>query len=154
MTYGWAILVVLVVIGALAYFGVLNPSILLPEKCTLETGLSCRDHRIDSTIDNVDLMIENGKGKGIIITNVDITGELLSGCSKDYTTLPPSEFFNSKPGKHLPNGVAERFSIGCTDIAEWDGKTKGIMTIEWYFEDSTTDFMHTMKGEILAKVEK
>jgi len=26
MTYGWAILVVLVVIGALAYFGVLSPS--------------------------------------------------------------------------------------------------------------------------------
>ncbi|MBI3036442.1 hypothetical protein HYY73_01620 [Candidatus Woesearchaeota archaeon] len=33
MTYGWAILVVLVVIGALSYFGVLSPSTLLPEKC-------------------------------------------------------------------------------------------------------------------------
>ena len=26
MTYGWAILVVLVVIGALAYFGILSPT--------------------------------------------------------------------------------------------------------------------------------
>ena len=33
MTYGWAILVVLVAIGALAYFGVLNPGKYLPEKC-------------------------------------------------------------------------------------------------------------------------
>ena len=33
MTYGWAILVVLVVIGALAYFGVLSPKKLLPDKC-------------------------------------------------------------------------------------------------------------------------
>ena len=40
MTYGWAILVVLIVIGALAYFGVLNPQNLLPEKCTLQ--LVCR----------------------------------------------------------------------------------------------------------------
>ena len=34
MTYGWAILVVLAAIGALAYFGVLSPSNFLPSKCT------------------------------------------------------------------------------------------------------------------------
>ena len=34
MTYGWAILVVLVAIGALAYFGVLSPDRFLPERCT------------------------------------------------------------------------------------------------------------------------
>jgi hypothetical protein len=36
MTYGWAILVVLAAIGALAYFGVLSPSKLVPDKCTLQ----------------------------------------------------------------------------------------------------------------------
>jgi len=40
MTYGWAILVVLVVIGALAYFGVLSPATLLPEKCTVALPFS------------------------------------------------------------------------------------------------------------------
>ncbi len=46
MTYGWAILVVLVAIGALAYFGVLSPEKLLPEKCVIPTGtgLFCEDH--------------------------------------------------------------------------------------------------------------
>jgi hypothetical protein len=41
MTYGWAILVVLAAIAALAYFGILNPSNILPEKCTGMSGLDC-----------------------------------------------------------------------------------------------------------------
>ena len=43
MTYGWAILVVLAAIGALAYFGVLSPDNLLPERCTGPPGLDCTE---------------------------------------------------------------------------------------------------------------
>jgi len=43
MTYGWAILVVLACIGALAYFGVLNPERFMPEKCILPSGMACTD---------------------------------------------------------------------------------------------------------------
>lgn len=50
MTYGWAILVVLIAIGALAYFGVLSPEKFLPEKCVISSGsgLWCDDFSIDS----------------------------------------------------------------------------------------------------------
>lgn len=44
MTYGWAILVVLVAIGALAYFGVLSPDNFLPSRCTLPSGIACVDY--------------------------------------------------------------------------------------------------------------
>ncbi len=47
MTYGWAILVVIVAIAALAYFGVLSPDVFLPATCDLPPGLSCLDHRIN-----------------------------------------------------------------------------------------------------------
>ncbi|MBI5391980.1 hypothetical protein HZB00_03170, partial [Candidatus Woesearchaeota archaeon] len=46
MTYGWAILVVLVAIGALAYFGVLSPSRFLPRSCTIGPGFSCDDAKV------------------------------------------------------------------------------------------------------------
>src|SRR3989338_11688377 len=46
MTYGWAILVVLVAVGALAYFGVLSPDQFLPAKCTLQPGLACVDFKV------------------------------------------------------------------------------------------------------------
>ncbi|MBD3312972.1 hypothetical protein GF345_00860 [Candidatus Woesearchaeota archaeon] len=44
LTYGWAIVVVLIVISALAYFGVLNPQRLLPDKCNFQVGIQCRDY--------------------------------------------------------------------------------------------------------------
>ena len=47
MTYGWAILVVLAAIAALAYFGVLSPEKLLPEKCTLEPGITCLGNKVE-----------------------------------------------------------------------------------------------------------
>src|SRR3989338_8170279 len=76
MTYGWAILVVLVVIGALAYFGVLNPSILLPEKCTFGAGLGCQDFLITSesgAANSVALVLENGLGSSINVQKVTLT---------------------------------------------------------------------------------
>jgi len=43
MTYGWAILVVIAAIAALAYFGVLDPAKLLPERCSFPAGMDCFD---------------------------------------------------------------------------------------------------------------
>ena len=46
-TYGWAFLVILVVIGALAYFGVLDPSKFVPERCTMQQEFTCKDYIAD-----------------------------------------------------------------------------------------------------------
>src|SRR3989338_7005007 len=61
MTYGWAILFVLVAIGALAYFGVLSPERFLPEKCVISTGsgLFCDEFSSSSSADTVTLRIQN-----------------------------------------------------------------------------------------------
>jgi len=74
MTYGWAILVVLIAIGALAYFGVLNPAQFLPESCTLGPGLSCDDFKIIGTTGVTTLIIRNGMGEdltGVLVTLED-----------------------------------------------------------------------------------
>ncbi|MBD3313845.1 hypothetical protein GF345_05365, partial [Candidatus Woesearchaeota archaeon] len=71
MTYGWAILVVLVVIGALAYFGVLSPQRLLPDKCLFGPGIgTCSDFAIEDLSSNTDdqqivLDVTNGFGETI-----------------------------------------------------------------------------------------
>ena len=41
MTYGWAILVVLAAIGALSYFGILNPAKFTPDTCLASSGFAC-----------------------------------------------------------------------------------------------------------------
>jgi hypothetical protein len=82
MTYGWAILVVLVVIGALAYFGVLNPGRFLPEKCQLPVGLSCTGHVFTVADGGDNMVINNGLGTDITITEIRVeTDTDLFGCA-------------------------------------------------------------------------
>src|SRR3989344_6602038 len=68
MTYGWAILVVLVAVGALAYFGVLSPDKFLPAKCTLQSGLACLDHKATAT--SIQINIQNSLGRDITVDRV------------------------------------------------------------------------------------
>ena len=80
MTYGWAILVVLVVVSALAYFGVLSPDNLLPEKCSFPIQLSCSDFLVGNK--GISLILQNGGGRDMRIESVTFGGEALSGdCS-------------------------------------------------------------------------
>lgn len=46
-TYGWAFLVILIMIGALAYFGVLNPKSILPSRCTFSPEIDCIEANIN-----------------------------------------------------------------------------------------------------------
>ena len=63
MTYGWALLVVLVAIGALAFFGVLNPGQFLPSTCTVTPGIACIDFKVTNT--NLTVFLQNGMGKNL-----------------------------------------------------------------------------------------
>ena len=58
MTYGWALLVVLVAIGALMYFDILNPAKILPEQCILSPPLACTDWSVTTT--GISLSVQNG----------------------------------------------------------------------------------------------
>ena len=49
-TYGWAILGVLGMIGALAYFGVLDLGDSAPQRCEFGTRLYCEDFQINDTM--------------------------------------------------------------------------------------------------------
>ena len=72
MTYGWAILVVLAAIAALAYFGVLSPEKFLPEKCLMETGFTCISSKVEPAQSTI--VLSNGLGKSLIIDSIQIGG--------------------------------------------------------------------------------
>ena len=91
MTYGWAILVVLVAVGALAYFGVLSPDKFLPAKCTLQSGIACIDHKATAT--QLILRVQNSLGYDITVdavkafqcTALGSQGTLANGAPATYT---------------------------------------------------------------------
>jgi len=140
MTYGWAILVVLVVIGALSYFGVLNPSQLLPEKCTLPIGFNCKDFRVTNS--SINMYIENGAGRGVNITNIQYEADALSGdsCSGPVT------------GGDIQNGKMKNFTTSnCTYTETGRSKNRYTITLTYTWIDSSES--HTMVGELLARLE-
>lgn len=67
MTYGWAILVVLAAIGALAYFGVLSPQNFLPDSCQMAGGFNLPDCKADTTAQALRISFQNNLG-------ADVTG--------------------------------------------------------------------------------
>jgi len=83
MTYGWAILVVLIAIGALAYFGVLNPERFLPETCTVGPGISCDDFQVKADGSGT-VILRNGMGVGL--TAVTVSLEAVAGGGTDCST--------------------------------------------------------------------
>jgi len=133
MTYGWAILVVLLAIAALAYFGVLNPGKYLPSSCTLGTGLSCTDFKVDGTANTVTLVIRNGMGEDLNPFNVSIAGDCVG---------------EESATDGLVDGEQETIVISCGDITGSKFKEDIVMT---YTGES--GLSHTKAGSISAQVE-
>jgi len=70
MTYGWAIFVVLAILGVLSYTGVLNLNNLLPDICTAAAGIYCEDMKSVHINDNeVMISIRNQLGQEINLTD-------------------------------------------------------------------------------------
>ncbi len=173
MTYGWAILVVLIVIGALAYFGVLSPSTLLPEKCTFPVSLSCTDFSVAPSA--ITIMLQNGAGRDMTVRGVTATGDALpiSGmCATkasstflvtDYCPLsaaPPANgcSFGGAAAATLRNGASGTITVataipvgsGCTFTPTGRDKNRYNITVFYSWVDSPT-IIHQSPGELLAR---
>jgi hypothetical protein len=131
MTYGWAILVVLAAIAALAYFGVLSPEKFLPEKCVLSPGLACVSHKVEPT--QTTLVISNGLGRSITIDSISV-----GGCTGSFTN-------------DMISGNETTFLItGCSNGASKD-VFKGEVTLG--YTEKATSLTKTVYGDIATKVE-
>lgn len=131
MTYGWAILVVLVAIGALAYFGVLNPDQFLPAKCTLPAGIACVDHR--ATASGVQVVLQNGMGYDLSAVEVSI-----SGCGVAVTS-PASTTLN--------NGDKKTYTAACAITTTKFNEKIGIS-----YTITETGLDHVANGSIVTRV--
>ena len=164
MTYGWAILVVLVVIGALSYFGVLSPATLLPEKCTFPVSVSCTDHAVTGTY--VAIVVQNGAGRDMLIRGVTATGEALGAGNMCTTrvaggaplladTCPASTGIgtNGCTVSTFRNGASTTMTMAtgtCTFVDTGRDKTRYNVTIFYSWLDSQS-VMHQSPGELLSK---
>lgn len=78
LTYGWAIIIVLVVIAALSYFNVLNPGRLLPDKCYFSDFGKCFDFAVidNGNNDIIWVYLINNLGKPIDYADITFSGDV------------------------------------------------------------------------------
>src|SRR3989338_2260086 len=93
MTYGWAILVVLIAIGALSYFFVFNPNNAAPDTCLMPVGFICRDSSISAT-NGVLLVVENGLKKSLTSFTITIPECLSTATASGGLSYPETERMN------------------------------------------------------------
>ena len=133
MTYGWAILVVLVAIGALAYFGVLSPERFLPSKCTLPAGIACTDFLIDGTTNTITVALRNGLGYDLIDVSI-----AAGPCGQGLTNT-------------LNNGEQKIFTTGaCSPVLAGGSKLNYELQLKYTNADSL--LTHVVNGTITGRV--
>lgn len=153
MTYGWAILVVLAAIGALAYFGVLNPSNFLPDQCLGSTGFGCVG-KPDIHAGYQQFIMTNGmgvtaafsqSGVAIVHSNPSCTGANVWFCPRgtavDTCMAPPYDKVT------LQNGQETNIIINCSVVTQ---AMKATMDLN--YTDSQTGYTQTASVQISGKV--
>lgn len=134
MTYGWAILIVLIAIGALAYFGVLNPERLLPRVCTVVPGISCDDFIIRG--DGTGAMIFRN-GFAIALTNVTLVMQ-----AQPATCTNQSLYWNT----------GELLVCSFTNLNMGNGQTfAAFMTLNYTLLGSP--LQHSDLGQLITRIE-
>lgn len=134
MTYGWAILVVLAAIAALAYFGVLSPAKFFPDKCVLDPGIYCLGNKVESS--QITLILENTiDGRPITVNSITV-----GGCTGTFTTT-------------MYSGEQKTFVLGGASCNNGPSKEKFRGEIALGYTEKNTNLTKTMSGQLNAKVE-
>ncbi|MEK6947341.1 MAG: hypothetical protein AABX32_07080 [Nanoarchaeota archaeon] len=149
-TYGWAILVILVMIGTLAYFGILNPSKVLPNRCTFGAEFQCQDYQISATANTLRLRLKNGVGEPISISAITLGSE----GSTQYACPGPGNT-PALPFSFTSGTVQDFVFNGCNSalaglVASEKGKV--FLTIAYNTLVSGSAYSRQVKGEVYVGV--
>ncbi len=117
ITYGWAVLTMLIMVAALAYFGILNPDRLLPDRCNFASEVGCKEQSIVGN--GVNLRLTNGMGEEVIIDGVNFSIENTNlRCNSSMTGKPwfPGEtrdFYNACDftGSNIAKGQRQKLNV-------------------------------------------
>ena len=134
MTYGWAILVLLAGLSALAYFGVFSdrPQ---TERCMFTTGLNCKEFVINKlgASSNLTLIIQNNIGEPITIDAMNITSDSQTG--------------NCNPiNVDIKTDSTQRFDCQFNMFSAKTVKFSSIIT----YKKVQGDYNHTITGDIVV----
>jgi hypothetical protein len=136
------------------YLGVFQPQYYSPERCEMQQGFYCKDHRVvdlpGEGIDYFKFIFQNGRGKEMNIQRMTVKGV----GEVEYLSCE-TELLNNGTGLRVENGNYININVNCGQnyfdgISE--GKKKFDLIVQWYSDDDGPAFNRTIKGQLLEKV--
>lgn len=171
MTYGWALIAAMIVLGLLYQYGGLNPSNLKPDSCEFDLGVDCLDFRLaPNGEDKALLKISNGFSKPILVYKISFESQtgLVENCVFDLSgessctlvdTIPkfcadtnplddnPYADNSNNIGFYLAPTQEASVNISCEKI-DFDGKMDIPITLTYYYADANYSYSYEIKGSI------
>jgi len=150
-TYGWAFLVILVMIGALAYFGVLNPSNLLPPRCTFSPEISCLEQKISSTTNSLQFRFRNDLGQ---LATFDFNAtEVSSGIGANACYILPDN--GTSTAFPCDIGAGRVAAVNCTFPAavKFSSGVKMKFEVDAIYKKSGGVYNNPLQGEVYGSVQ-
>lgn len=169
LLYGVAILVVLLAVGALTYFGILDLGRLLPDRCNLGSAgtLGCDEWRVDATNDEIQLGLRNVGAATVDVASVSfypdgaVRGEATQTCVFDDSSPPDAAkdtqgtniVYTADRGVRVASGSIVAFTLDCgaQAISQNAGqKIRGDIEIE--YKESSGAIDQSIGGQLIATV--
>lgn len=140
MTYGWAILAVTVVIGALVYFGIFSPAKFLPETCSFPSELTCVGKALTTAgaAGTIEFVVSNNVGNDIKIAPADISAT--GDCTSAGATV-------NGGAVEVTVGNAKTATIKVTCGAITAGRMKSTVTVKY------TNTLNSLKFPVQGEVQ-
>ena len=139
VTYGWAILGVIVVLGALTYFGIFNTQKYTQDMCNLGDQFRCEDYIVHQD-GWIAFKIRNNFGVSIDITKVELTS--------DYGNNPDCALAKTAASGSLTEIKECKITSGTFPIND-----KARIKIKITFKRTLSENVHIQTGDIIATVQ-
>lgn len=156
MTYGWALVALVAVIGAILATGAFNPSYLISEECTLQPDLGCTAHLLykDGAGDyTLMFRVSNGLGYDILLGDVLVT----TSSGDEYTA-----YTSDLSGDLLEQGTSAVITMKLDGLEKSRGEIERMKVSVSYvscapevnYECDSSGPEHTVSGRIVARIEQ
>ena len=152
-TYAWAFLVIIIMVGALAYFGVLSPSKLLPDRCNFGAEVGCNKDTmvVNNVNDNTLAMrLENNVGAPVTVTSATVTTDVTAAgaCTAQINDAAILNFA-------WASDTTMTFNADCTTGTSLAAKEKVKFSIEinYYPTAAGSTYTKTVFGEVFTTIQ-
>ncbi|MBI2659243.1 hypothetical protein HYX05_04065 [Candidatus Woesearchaeota archaeon] len=148
-TYAWFFIIIIIVISALAYFGILSPSKLLPKRCSMGPEIACLSFIIgqtDAGTGVLRLRLRNNIPEPIVVESWGVS----SDAKTSFSCLQ-----NPVAGTWLSGEIMDVEFTGCNNLESGlllGDRGKVNVKMSYYLASTSSTFSNNVEGEVFTTV--